>query len=160
MMSQAADHAADRGSRSKADDSLIDAASQADEPEFSIRELCDAFDVTPRALRFYESQELIMPQRDGQRRIYSLRDRARLKLILRGKRFGFSLAEIRELLDLYELGDQQVTQLSRTLSTAHGKLDELKLRREELDAVIDDLEAQIGLVKKMLTERREADARG
>ncbi|MEM6668325.1 MAG: MerR family DNA-binding transcriptional regulator [Pseudomonadota bacterium] len=124
--------------------------------EFSIRDLCDAFDVTPRALRFYESQELIMPRRDGQRRIYTLRDRARLKLILRGKRFGFSLAEIRELLNLYDLGDGQVTQLSLTLETALGKLDELKERREEITAVIGDLENQIGLVRNMLRERGES----
>ncbi|MEL6278193.1 MAG: MerR family DNA-binding transcriptional regulator [Pseudomonadota bacterium] len=126
--------------------------------EFSIRDLCDAFDVTPRALRFYESQELIMPRRDGQRRIYTLRDRARLKLILRGKRFGFSLAEIRELLNLYDLGDGQVTQLSLTLETALGKLDELKERREEITAVIGDLENQIGLVRNMLRERGESQA--
>ncbi|MEM1421487.1 MAG: MerR family DNA-binding protein, partial [Pseudomonadota bacterium] len=77
-------------------------------------------------------------------------------LILRGKSFGFSLAEIRELLNLYDLGDGQVTQLSLTLETALGKLDELKERREEITAVIGDLENQIGLVRNMLRERGES----
>ena len=72
----------------------------------SIRELCDAYDVTPRTLRFYEAKELLFPIREGQKRLFTKRDRARLKLILRGKRFGFSLEQIRQLLDLYHIGDQ------------------------------------------------------
>lgn len=124
--------------------------------EFSIRELCDAHDVTPRALRFYEAQGLLAPLRDGQRRIYSLRDRARLRLILRGKRFGFSLAEIRELLDLYDLGDGQVTQLEKTLNTAYGKREELHAKRVDLEAAINELEEQISLVERMLHEKRDA----
>lgn len=71
----------------------------------TIREMCDAFDVTPRTLRFYESRELIFPERRGQRRLYDRRDRARLTLILRGKRFGFSLEQIRQLLEFYEPGE-------------------------------------------------------
>ncbi|MDM7459435.1 MAG: MerR family transcriptional regulator, partial [Paracoccus sp. (in: a-proteobacteria)] len=70
----------------------------------TIRQMCDAFDVTPRTLRFYESRELIFPQRRGQHRLYDRRDRARLTLILRGKRFGFSLEQIRQLLELYQPG--------------------------------------------------------
>ncbi len=73
----------------------------------TIREMCDAFDVTPRTLRFYEAKELLFPIREGQKRLFTRRDRARLKLILRGKRFGFSLEEIRQLLDLYDTGDGQ-----------------------------------------------------
>mgnify|MGYP003631215596 CR=1 FL=1 len=69
----------------------------------TIRQMCDAFDVTPRTLRFYEAKELIFPIREGQKRLFTKRDRARLKLILRGKRFGFSLEEIRQLLDLYHM---------------------------------------------------------
>jgi DNA-binding transcriptional MerR regulator len=86
--------------------------------EMTIREMCDAFDVTPRTLRFYESKELLFPRRVGQKRLFTRRDRARLKLILRGKRFGFSLEEIRQLLDLYYVGDQQATQLEATLDVA------------------------------------------
>ncbi|NCX83726.1 MAG: MerR family transcriptional regulator, partial [Rhodobacteraceae bacterium] len=75
----------------------------------TIREMCDLFDVTPRTLRFYEAKELIAPIRDGQKRLYTKRDRARLKLILRGKKFGFSLEEIRQLLEMYYMQDQQQT---------------------------------------------------
>ena len=119
---------------------------------FSIRELCEAFDVTPRALRFYESQGLITPERDGQRRIYSLRDRARLFLVLRGKRFGFSLAEIRDLLELYEIGDRQYTQLVTTLKAAQSKLGELQERRKELDDAIVELTSIIDVFETTKVE--------
>ena len=74
------------------------------EDSMTIRDMCAKFDVTPRTLRFYEQKELLFPIRDGQRRLFTKRDRARLQLILRGKRFGFSLEEIRQLLDLYHMG--------------------------------------------------------
>ncbi len=86
----------------------------------TIREMCDAFDVTPRTLRFYEAKELLFPIRGGQKRLFTKRDRARLKLILRGKRFGFSLEEIRQLLDLYHMGDQQQTQIATHLRASRG----------------------------------------
>ena len=120
---------------------------------FSIGELCQEFDVTPRTLRFYEYKELLSPIRDGQRRLFTVRDRARLKLILRGKRFGFSLAEIKDLLDLYHLGDGQVTQLAVTLETAERHRKELVAKREELDSAIDDLDEQMRVAQKMLQER-------
>ena len=123
---------------------------------FSIRELCESFAVTPRALRFYESQGLLTPERDGQRRIYSLRDRARLHLVLRGKRFGFSLAEIRDLLELYEVGDRQYTQLVATLNAAQEKLGELQERRTELDDAITELTSIIDAFEKT-KEEMEAD---
>ena len=72
---------------------------------YTIGELCAEFNVTPRTLRFYEQRELLSPIREGQKRIFTPRDRARLKLILRGKRFGFSLESIRQWLELYDLGD-------------------------------------------------------
>lgn len=109
----------------------------------TIREMCDAFDVTPRTLRFYESKELLFPRRDGQKRLFNKRDRARLKLILRGKRFGFSLEEIRQLLDLYDIGDQQHTQLSRTYEIARERLADMERRREELDTAISELKDQL-----------------
>ncbi|NCV30296.1 MAG: MerR family transcriptional regulator [Rhodobacteraceae bacterium] len=84
----------------------------------TIREMCDLFDVTPRTLRFYEAKELIAPIRDGQKRLYTKRDRARLKLILRGKKFGFSLEEIRQLLEMYYMQDQQQTQMTKTYELA------------------------------------------
>jgi DNA-binding transcriptional MerR regulator len=113
------------------------------EHAMTIREMCDAFDVTPRTLRFYESKELLFPTRVGQKRLFTRRDRARLKLILRGKRFGFSLEEIRQLLDLYEIDDQQVTQLTKTYEIAKERLVDMEARRAELDDAISDLKKQI-----------------
>jgi DNA-binding transcriptional MerR regulator len=109
----------------------------------TIRQMCDAFAVTPRTLRFYEQKELLFPLRDGQKRLYARRDRARLKLILRGKRFGFSLEEIRQLLDLYDAGDHQLTQLTRTLEIARARLAEMERERAELDRAIADLSEQL-----------------
>ncbi|WP_372887194.1 MerR family DNA-binding transcriptional regulator [Shimia sp.] len=109
----------------------------------TIREMCDAFDVTPRTLRFYEAKELLFPIREGQRRLFTKRDRARLKLILRGKRFGFSLEEIRQLLDLYDMGDQQATQFERTYQVAQQRLKDMEEQRDELNEAIDDLKEQL-----------------
>jgi DNA-binding transcriptional MerR regulator len=109
----------------------------------TIREMCEAFDVTPRTLRFYESKELLFPKREGQKRLFSKRDRARLKLILRGKRFGFSLEEIRQLLDLYHIGDQQHTQLVRTVEIARDHLTDMEQRQQELGRAISDLKDQL-----------------
>ncbi|CAM4089286.1 MerR family transcriptional regulator [Palleronia rufa] len=118
----------------------------------TIREMCDAFEVTPRTLRFYESKELLAPVREGQKRLFTRRDRARLKLILRGKRFGFSLEEIRQLLDLYGEGEQQITQLRKTYEIARARLDDLKSRRVELDEAIAELETQLRWGAKTLEE--------
>jgi DNA-binding transcriptional MerR regulator len=111
--------------------------------QMTIREMCDAFEVTPRTLRFYEQKELLFPLRAGQRRLYSRRDRARLKLILRGKRFGFSLEEIRQLLDLYDAGDRQLTQLTRTYEIAEARLAEMERERQALDEAIGELREQL-----------------
>jgi len=113
------------------------------ETYMSIREVCDAFDVTPRTLRFYEQKELLFPLRRGTHRLFTKRDRARLKLILRGKRFGFSLEDIRQLLDLYDPSTQNITQLTRVMELAYQKLDEMIQQREELDEAIEDLKAQL-----------------
>jgi len=109
----------------------------------TIRQMCDAFDVTPRTLRFYEAKELLFPQRDGQKRLFSKRDRARLKLILRGKRFGFALEEIRQLLDLYHLEDGQLTQLSKSYELAAKHLADMQAQRAEFDEAITELTAQM-----------------
>ena len=121
-----------------------------DDRTMTIREMCDAFDVTPRTLRFYEAKELLFPIREGQKRLFTKRDRARLKLILRGKRFGFSLEEIRQLLDLYHMGDQQQTQLARTYEIAQERLAEMEAQREELMQAIDELKEQMRWGEKML----------
>lgn len=109
----------------------------------TIREMCDAFNVTPRTLRFYEAKELLFPIREGQKRLFTKRDRARLKLILRGKRFGFSLEEIRQLLDLYYKDDQQRTQFERTYAIARERLADMEAQRDELTETINDLREQL-----------------
>ncbi|TRD22289.1 MerR family transcriptional regulator [Palleronia caenipelagi] len=124
----------------------------------TIREMCDAFDVTPRTLRFYEAKELLAPQRDGQKRLFTRRDRARLKLILRGKRFGFSLEEIRQLLNLYAPGHEQEEQLRRAHALAQQRLNDLLDRRTELDHAIEDLKDQLGLVDDMITDLQRSNA--
>jgi DNA-binding transcriptional MerR regulator len=116
----------------------------------TIREMCDAFDVTPRTLRFYESKELLFPIRQGQKRLFTKRDRARLKLILRGKRFGFSLEEIRQLLDLYHVGDQQNTQFVRTYEIARDRLADMEAQRDELTEAIEDLREQLKWGEKVI----------
>lgn len=120
----------------------------------TIREMCEAFDVTPRTLRFYEAKELLFPIREGQKRLFTSRDRARLKLILRGKRFGFSLEEIRQLLDLYHVGDQQLTQLSRTYEIAQERLADMERQREELTEAIEDLKEQLAWGARMIASMR------
>jgi DNA-binding transcriptional MerR regulator len=109
----------------------------------TIREMTDHFGVTPRTLRFYESKELLWPLRSGQHRLYTKREQARLKLILRGKNFGFSLEDIRQLLDLYDIGDQQHTQFRRTYKLAHQRLEIMELQRRELDETILELKQQL-----------------
>ncbi|MBK0326537.1 MerR family DNA-binding transcriptional regulator [Rhodobacteraceae bacterium F11138] len=120
------------------------------EEKMTIRQMCDAFDVTPRTLRFYESKELLFPERLGQKRLFTKRDRARLKLILRGKRFGFSLEEIRQLLDLYHLGDQQQTQLARTVTIARKRLADMERQRDELTQTIAEMKQQLEWGEKIV----------
>jgi len=116
----------------------------------TIREMCDTFDVTPRTLRFYEAKELLFPQRIGQKRLFTKRDRARLKLILRGKRFGFSLEEIRQLLDLYYKGDDQKSQFEQSYALACKRLEDLEQQRADLDEAITDLRDQLKWGEKMI----------
>ncbi len=118
----------------------------------TIREMCDAFDTTPRTLRFYEAKELLFPIREGQKRLFTKRDRARLKLILRGKRFGFSLEEIRQLLDMYDIGDQGQTQLTRTFELAVKRLREMETQRNELTDAIGALREQLTWGESALAE--------
>ncbi|WP_341214018.1 MerR family DNA-binding transcriptional regulator [uncultured Limimaricola sp.] len=120
----------------------------------TIRQMCDSFDVTPRTLRFYEAKELLFPIREGTKRLFTRRDRARLKLILRGKRFGFSLEEIRQLLDLYETDDQQEVQLARTLEVAERHLREMQEQRAALDEAIRELETQMNWGADRLNQLR------
>lgn len=128
------------------------------ETTMTIREMCETYNVTPRTLRFYEFKELLFPQRLGTRRMFTKRDRARLKLILRGKRFGFSLEDIRQLLNLYDIGDQQFTQLDQTCTIARARLADMIQQRAELGEAIADLETQLTWGEQMLEalSRKEA----
>ena len=101
---------------------------------YSIGELCDEFSVTARALRFYEDEELIAPERRGTQRLYTDRDRARLAWILRGKRVGLSLADIKELLDLYDVGYGRETQRLKTIERCQGQVDRQDRARRSVRA--------------------------
>lgn len=109
----------------------------------TIRQMSDAFDVTPRTLRFYESRELLFPQRRGQHRLYGRADRARLKLILRGKRFGFSLEQIYHLLELYDPAERNLTQTEAIIATARDRLADMERQYAELGTAITELRDQI-----------------
>ncbi|MBP1805375.1 MerR family transcriptional regulator [Rubellimicrobium aerolatum] len=109
----------------------------------TIREMCEQYDVTARALRFYEAKELLFPIREGTRRLFTRSDRARLSLILRGKRYGFSLEEIRQLLDLWDGGKGRMVQLERACEVAERHLAEMEAQRAELDRTIKDLKDQL-----------------
>jgi len=114
---------------------------------YSIGEMCEAFAVTARALRFYEDEQLIAPERRGTTRLYTERDRARLAWILRGKRVGLSLADIKELLDLYDVGDGRETQRVKTIERCQEQVDRLELQRVDIDATIAELNEFISLLK-------------
>ena len=129
---------------------LGDAALSSDAESFTITDLALAFNVTPRAIRFYEDQGLISPQRQGQNRIYSRRDRGRLAWILRGKRVGFSLAEIREMLDLYDAGDGRTKQRLVTIDRCRERIDALAEQRADIDDMIDELERFVATLQDMV----------
>ena len=116
----------------------------------TIREMCEAYDVTPRTLRFYEAKELLTPIRVGTRRLFTRRDRARLVLILRGKRFGFSLEDIRQTLDLYDRDSGNSAQNRRACEIARDRLRAMEAQRAELDVAIIELKAELA----------EAEAKG
>ena len=121
--------------------------SSADRDDYSITELCGEFGVTARALRFYEDEGLISPQRRGTQRIYSQRDRARLAWILRGKRVGFSLGEIREMIDLYDIGDGRHTQRAVTVDRCRARIAALEAQKRDIDAAIAELTEFVALVE-------------
>jgi DNA-binding transcriptional MerR regulator len=130
-----------------------DTSASAGQEQFTIRDLAREFGVTARTLRFYEEKELIAPRRAGQDRLYSRRDRARLKYVLMGKSVGFSLEEIRAMLDLYDLGDGQVTQLRVAHTRFREQIDRLKRQRKEMDRAIAELERARATVAQMLASR-------
>ena len=124
---------------------------------WNIREMCDQFNVTPRTLRFYESKELLFPTRQGHKRLFTKKCRGRLKLILKGKRFGFSLEEIRQLLEMYDMGDKQQTQLLRAYELAKNKLIDLEDQRDKIEATITELRQQIQWGKELISSMGPAE---
>ena len=120
----------------------------------TISQMCEQFSVTPRALRFYEDKELLAPARKGTQRLYSARDRARLTLILRGKRFGFSLEDIRQLLAMYDHSGSNEAQLARTLEVAGDRLAQMTAQRDELSVAIADLQIEITQGAEKLAQLR------
>jgi DNA-binding transcriptional MerR regulator len=120
---------------------------------FTITDLSEEFGITPRTIRFYEDEGLITPARSGLNRIYSRRDRGRLILILRGKRVGFSIKEIKEMLDLYDLGDGQVEQARHLITKSRERIDALVRQREDIDQAIRELEEGCRGAEKLLRKR-------
>lgn len=126
---------------------------------FSISELSREYVVTPRAIRFYEAEGMLSPSRQGQTRIFSTRDRARLALIVQGKRVGFSLAEIREMLDLYDIGDGQVTQLKVSRKKFADRITALEQQRIDIDASIEGLKRSIAWMDERIATGEADEAR-
>ena len=125
---------------------------------FTIGDLSREFGVTLRTLRFYEDRDLLRPRRQGQNRIYSRRDRARLKLVLMGKKVGFSLGEIKDMLDLYDLKDGQVTQLRVALDRFANQIAVLRQQKQDVEQAIEELTRTMEIVSGMLRDREGQDS--
>jgi DNA-binding transcriptional MerR regulator len=124
---------------------------------YGIAELAREFGVTARTIRHYEDEGLIAPLRDGQRRVYRSRDRTRLRLILRGRRLGFALAEVREIVDLYDAAPGEAGQLELLLAKIAGRRAELEAKRADLEATLADLETVSKNCRKRLREMKNKD---
>jgi len=126
---------------------------------FSIGDLAREFDVTLRTIRFYEDERLLKPQRVGSRRVYSKRDWVRLKLILRGKRLGFSLAEVREMLELYDSAPDERAQLEKFVVALKDRREHLERQREEIEEVLGEIRGFERQSRKLLESARRRGRR-
>lgn len=124
---------------------------------YTIGELAREFDVTLRTLRFYEDKGLVNPRREGATRIYTRRDRGRLKLVLMGKRVGFSLSQIREMLDLYDFRHGQVSQMRVAVDRFNEQIAVLEHQKRDIEQALDDLKRTVAVVSGMLRERESSD---
>jgi len=131
----------------------LDAGASSGREVFTIRDLGREFDVSARTLRFYEEKGLLDPSRRGEQRLYSRRDRARLAYVLAGKTVGFSLEEVREMLDLYDLGDGQVTQLKVALAKFAERIERLERQKADIDRVVAELTRARDAMKAKLAAR-------
>jgi len=123
-------------------------------PTYTIGALAREFDVTPRAIRFYEDEGLIAPGRTAGRRVYGKRDYVRLKLILRGKRLGFSLAEVREMLELYDAAPDERPQLQKFLAALQLRREQLESQRRDIEEVLTEIRGFEAQSRKLLNGRR------
>lgn len=126
-------------------------------PTYTITELAREFDITPRAIRFYEDQGLLSPKREGaggRTRVYGARERTRLKLTLRGKRLGLSLQEIKALVDMYESPKDTVAQLKRFLNVLAQHRETLERQREDLEVTLDEIAAHEAECRRLLDEEK------
>ena len=124
--------------------------------EYSISELAREFDVTPRTIRFYETEGLLAPRREGQRRIYTLRDRTRLKLTLRGKRLGLTLSEVREIVDMYDTGRDERPQLEKFLAVLAVHRRQLEQQRVDIETQLSEIGLFEKRCRKLLTEQKRS----
>ncbi|MEP6020895.1 MAG: MerR family DNA-binding transcriptional regulator [Paracoccaceae bacterium] len=126
----------------------------ADDARLSFKEMCAEFDVTPRTLRYYEYIELLQPDREGRSRFYGARECARMKLILRGRKFGFQLEEIRQWLQIYEEQGNEA-QMKAWVELADRQLSELAEQRKQMDEAIDELKSLRDKIEGSLSQKTE-----
>ncbi|MCY0149788.1 MerR family DNA-binding transcriptional regulator [Hoeflea sp. G2-23] len=131
---------------------MADTSADQDEPVYKIGDLAQEFEVTLRTLRFYEDKGLLKPTRVGVTRLFTRRDRARLKLIMLGKRVGFSLTEVKRMIDLYDPRGKNVTQLKVALDKGEAQMRVLEEQRDSIHTAIEELERTIAMVRNMLED--------
>ncbi|MBL8403041.1 MAG: MerR family DNA-binding transcriptional regulator [Dechloromonas sp.] len=122
-------------------------------PTFAISDLAREFDITPRTIRFWEDQGILAPQREGNKRVFTRRDRARLKMALRGKRLGLSLAEIKDLIGMYASTEDETPQLLECLRIMEKRRAALQLQREDIEAMLGEIAQFETLCQDELTRR-------